>query len=146
MTYNNDINKPISNWFMKFDYICWRDGSNNLISNNQINVYATLIGSFLGFGEITGAFLFNYLSDIIGRRILMIYGGILWMIIDFIIIFNNNLYAMYVLIFLNGFFSFSNHIVAYNYAGEVTNNKYKLWVYTLVQVGDGMVWSILCLY
>jgi len=48
------------------------------------------MASIIGFGEITGALVFNELSDVVGRRIIMIFGSIIWIVIMIVILFNEN--------------------------------------------------------
>jgi len=103
------------------------------------------MGSMIGFGEISGSLIMNYLSDVIGRRYVMIFGGIIWMVIDTLIIFNGNLTIMLVLCYLSGLFSFSNHVVAYQYAGEVTNIDYKNYAFASIKFGDGSCNLWICL-
>jgi len=48
------------------------------------------MASIIGFGEISGALIFNELSDVVGRRIIMISGSIIWIIVMIVILFNQS--------------------------------------------------------
>jgi len=42
--------------------------------------------------------------------------------------------------------SFSNHTIAYNYSGEITDTEHKPYLYLCNQVGDSFVWLLLFLW
>lgn len=43
------------------------------------------MGSCIGLGDIIGSFSFNALSDYLGRRRILIFGGFIWMFVDILI-------------------------------------------------------------
>jgi len=58
---------------------------------------------FISLGEMIGGFVISIFSDIIGRKSIILYGGLLWLIIRIITIFVDHYYLGLLTLFINGF-------------------------------------------
>jgi len=77
-------NNPIINFYTQYNLLCYRDDNNKLISINKSKEMSSRFPMMISLGEMIGGFVINILSDIIGRKKIILYGGLIWLLIRII--------------------------------------------------------------
>ncbi|CAG9865055.1 unnamed protein product [Phyllotreta striolata] len=110
-----------------------------------------LLYSISFFGVVSGSFLWGYLADTKGRKLVTIISLITSSIISIIGSFVSTVWLFILLRYLNGFFVGGSSAIIYAYAGEFHDNKCRpkvvSWIATFVAFGNiylpGLAWVIL---
>jgi len=102
----------MNNWVGKMDLYCTSDAKIGFLGS-----------SFLA-GTFFGSFIVPRASDVVGRRPLFLFGLNLFMLVLVGSLFCEDLYFMYVLLFLGGLAETGRYYVAYIYAVEMMPQKY----------------------
>ena len=128
-----DAIDTLTNWVSQIDLYCTEDFE------------MSLIGSMFFLGTFLGSFILPRAADVYGRKPLFLIGLALYIGVAIALIFVENLYTLYVLMFLGGISETGRYYVAYVYIVEMMPAKVQdaFGIYIFFVFAFAMTWIAL---